>query len=262
MNKTKKLVIVSGANSELAQPFMDYFSQQTKTKIIAIFKNREIKDTKSIVPLQCDLMDDVHIKNKLIDVLLSSKDLNLDKMYFLHMIGSFKYEWLNQTPEVDLNWDWIDDDIYDSNIKTFDNVFAWIYDFFKEIKKDIPLSLFNVGSKRDYDPTIVPWKSYSMVKNILRKKFQELSQKYKNINSLFVNAATIDISKERKLRPFGEYEYRLSINDIFEKSIHELENVEWYKELEIYKYHPKYETNFKNESLQDTHDRWMKEMWK
>ena len=56
MNNPKKIVIISGANSELARPFISHFSQQINTKILALFRSNEIERTPSIIPLQCDLL--------------------------------------------------------------------------------------------------------------------------------------------------------------------------------------------------------------
>jgi hypothetical protein len=259
---TETLVIYSGANSEIARPFLDFFSNQTWTKILALFKTSPIISTENIIPVKIDLLDINKTKNALLQSLQCNDFSMLKKIYFLHFVWGFKYEGKNQIPEIDNDNDGIDDEIFSSNITTFNNIFDILYTYRNNSNKEIPITLFNIGSKRDHNPKAVPWPSYAIVKNKLRKKFSYLSNSWNNINGLFINAATIDISKERKLRPFGEYEYWLSVNEIFEKSILELQSADWYKELEIYKYHPKYETHFKQETLDNTHDRWLKEMWR
>ncbi|MEI7478427.1 MAG: hypothetical protein WCJ81_08400 [bacterium] len=71
-----------------------------------------------------------------------------------------------------------------------------------------------------------PWHSYSIVKNILREQFKkEVGLHPARMNALFVNAGTIDMDKERQLRPYADQEYRLSREELFEQTIHDLETV-------------------------------------
>jgi hypothetical protein len=259
MKKPTELVILTGANSSLSLPFISYFNQKNTTKIIALFKNNPIEAKWNIIPLQCDLVVSEDIKHKLQEIFSSDLMSDIKKVYLMHMMWSFKYEGISQIPEKDDDKDGIDDDIFESNVTAFENVLNALQSSYT-VDDNHQLILFNVWSKRDYNPDGVPWKSYALAKNILRDKFKKLSDSNKNIQGLFINAGTIDIDKERILRPFGEYTFRLKPQEIFEWSIYELEHIEWYKELELYKFHPKYETHFREETLMDTHERWLKEM--
>lgn len=263
MIKTENLVIFTGTNSELARPFVNYFSQQTKTKIIATFNNRPIQATKNIIPIQVNLENKQETSEKIKNILEKQDISYLKKLYLMHMIGMFKYEGEKQIPEIDRDGDEIDDEVYNSNITVFDNVYDILQEYINfQNNSSIQTYLFNIGSKRDYNPSRVPRRSYAIVKNILREKFKTLSHSYKNIHSLFINASTIDILKERQLRPLGEYKYWLSVDKIYQQSIQELQCLKGNKEVEIFKYHPLYETAFQYETLEQTHNRWMREMGK
>gem|GEM_PF-1902194 len=92
--------------------------------------------------------------------------------------------------------------MFASNVAVFNNIYDVVHKTLFADDDQKELYLFNVGSKRDYNPSIVPRRSYAISKNILRNIFRYLSTTYSNVNSLFINASTIDISKERELRPF------------------------------------------------------------
>jgi hypothetical protein len=256
----KKLIIVSWFNSEIATPYINYFKNQSETKIVWLFKSRPVKHDNNIYPLECDLLNWQKIAHQLIDLLDTNQYEWIDKVFFLHFVWSFKYEWLSIDKDNDLNNDGIDDETFDTNINTFENVYETIKIVMQNKWSDAKLTLFNIWSKRDYNPKNVPWPSYAIVKNMLRKKFHALTRENDNCNALFINAWTIDIEKERLLRPNWEYTYWLSTQEVFDQSINDLETVSWYKEIELFKYHPKYETEFKNETLLDTHNRWLYEM--
>jgi hypothetical protein len=80
------------------------------------------------------------------------------------------------------------------------------------------------------------------------------------VNSLFINAGTIDIEKERKLRPFADQEYWLTPQEVFDSTISTLVTASGYREMTLYKKHPQYNKKYENETLLETHKRRIREM--
>ncbi|MEI6773456.1 MAG: hypothetical protein WCL18_01105 [bacterium] len=70
----------------MAKPFVDYFSRQIHTKIIATFNNRPIALTDTIIPVQVDLQNRKETQDKISKVLQEQQLHDLKKVYIMHMI--------------------------------------------------------------------------------------------------------------------------------------------------------------------------------
>ncbi len=250
------------ANSQLWEKYISYF-QKNKADIVAIFNSTQIHKQEYVYPLQCNLQDTVATKKAILSLFSNNSTLDIkhyDKIILMHLVGWFEYEWLQLDQKIFHN-------TYRSNVTTFENIYQTLQEYICINKIKIPeIILFNIWSISDKNVWRNPWPSYSIAKNIIRKRFEQevnfATAKWNIINALVINAGTVDMDKEKNLRPYADHDFWLSRDEVFEKTIQELETVKWYKEIEIYKPHPSYESKYMNETLIDTHTRWLVEMGK
>ncbi len=248
--KNKSLVIVSGASGKLGEIYLRSFSRQNFYKCIGISRRNPEKKLRDVSYLKIDLLNREQTKKKI-------KNLKIEcyeKIWIIHCIGKFKFE-INRKPEFDKNKDGIDDIIFDSNIKTFLNLFSSIKE---NISKNTNLEIIAFGSVSDkYN---VPfWESYTQSKNILREILKKISLKEK-IKCNFVNVSTTNTGNENLLRPFGDKKYWLSPREIVEESLKKIsENKRRFFEFNIIKNNPSFKRNY-YKSPNKILAKWLKEM--
>lgn len=255
MRNRLTLVLISGAGGSLGYAGVQAASQLLNTQVIAISRKKiQLKD-KKIKNWEVDLLDERSTAKK-----IEKEDFQrFSRIIFIHAVGKFKFEETGK-PVLDHDSDGIDDDVFDSNVKTFQNVVAPLLHEVKKIAQHPPVTLCAFGSISDrYN---VPyWQSYSKSKNQLRQYMRKLTEKGK-INALFVNVSTTKTDRERNLRPRANQAYWLKPTEIVEQLFFAIWplNVKW-KEIGIYKpcphYTPDYFTNH-----QAILKKWKKEMGK
>jgi hypothetical protein len=256
------LAIITWANSQLASNYLDYF-QQTKKDVLATFQSHVIPNAWHLTAVKVDLENSLETKQVLFDIFNDKKIEQYSKIIFMHLVWKFFYEGLL------MNHDCFHE-TYKSSVTTFQNVYHPLQQYLLQKlwnSKHPDITLFNIWSISDMHFWEAPWHSYSLVKNILRRTFNHevftsMINKKNNVHWLFINAGTIDMDKEQQLRPFADQDYWLSRDELFTQTINELETVKWYLEKTLYRPHPQYEVKYKNETLEQTHQRRLQEMWK
>ncbi|HLC78653.1 MAG TPA: hypothetical protein VJH92_06015 [Candidatus Nanoarchaeia archaeon] len=251
-----KTIIVTGITGKLGAEYLNYFRKQKDTRCYGFARRQLEKKHKGVSYLYADLLNNEEVETELENI-----DLSLSKEVLLvHPIGMFKFE-ANRVPEKDQDKDGIDDDIYASNVLTFANIFNSLKNMVKkEVKKGhkIHLTVSAFGSITDkyYIPF---WNSYTASKNKLREMIKTaiLRNKMLAINGVFVNISTADTGNERKLRPYGNAKYWLTVKEIVQYSVdHLISPKKSWVEMNIYKFNPSFNPTWYT-NHDDVLERWM-----
>lgn len=249
----KKLVIVSGASGALGQAYLDYFDTAEDTQCVAIAR-RAVPERGVGSSLVLDLLDASTVRSAV-------EAMNLEgvsNILYIHPVGKFKFE-ESGFPEADADGDGIDDEVYASNIDTFQNVVGPLLERLQKEQRPIPLTLCAFGSISD-KYAIKYWQSYSRAKNILREKMRALAENAEmKIKSVFIRVSTADTQKERELRPFAETRYWLGTKEIVESSVSSLGDGTGWTELALFKPMPDFKEEYYR-SLPAVREKWSREM--
>ncbi len=251
----KRLVIVAGASGSLGRAYLDHYASASDTKRIAIARAALPKEAAEET-LTLDLLNATSTREA-----VQSLDLSdVSEVQYIHPVGKFKFE-ESGTPEIDADNDGIDDEVFASNITTFENVIEPLTERMREEKLRMSLTVCAFGSISDRH-VVKYWQSYSRSKIILRDLLHRLSeQEDLKIKGVFVEVSTTDTEKERELRPFAETEYWLPAKEIVERSFPEFEAKGRWRDVHIFKPVPGFEHEyFKN--LPAVQEKWGREMGK
>lgn len=249
--KHKKLAIISGATGSLGQAYLQILSKRG-IKCIGLSRKKPKKKRKSVTYLHSDLLDKFETKKALGGINIEE----YGEVIVIHTVGKFKFE-ENKKPELDINGDGIDDFVFDSNIKTFENILNFLL---KKIDKKSKLTLCAFGSVSDkYE---VPfWKSYTKSKNVLREIIKKYSNN-QNMRGVFVNVSTVDTKNENLLRPSASKKYWLTSEKIVQRTKKEIFNGKRkFIELDIFKPNPDFKKDYYL-NHEEIFKKWKKEMKK
>lgn len=256
-----KLLIVTGANGALGKAFLDRFSKQHDFFCTGISRSRvDCKVNKVTYLENVDLLDAESVRKKIDKELPLSQ---ITEVLFVHPVGKFKFEKAKE-PEIDIDRDGIDDEVYRSNVETFNNVEDPLLRLVKETGKINDLSLCGFGSVSDRYK--VPfWPSYSKSKDILRRLISGKTRQDSStlhIKGVFINVSSVKTGNEKKLRPYADTTYWLQPDEIVDDSSDALtRNRIRYMEIDMFKpiagFNPA--IYYSEEAVRE---RWMKEMGK
>ncbi|MEI6773457.1 MAG: hypothetical protein WCL18_01110 [bacterium] len=99
------------------------------------------------------------------------------------------------------------------------------------------------------------------INTIMRDKLRSIAEEESNHHIVMLSLSTVATETEKKYRQFADQSYWLSGNDVVDKSISTINNRKnVYEDLPIYKYHPLYESYFKNETIDQRIERFKKEI--
>lgn len=157
----------------------------------------------------------------------------------------------------------MDDEMYAAQIETFDNLYICVSDFFKKHGLYDTTKFTVVGMWSLIDKFTSPiHKSMREINNIMRDKLRIIAEEEGNHHTVMLSLSTVATETEKKYRQFADKTYRLSGNDVVDKSICTINNRKnIYEDLPIYKYHPLYDSYFKNETIDQRIERFKKEIW-
>jgi NADP-dependent 3-hydroxy acid dehydrogenase YdfG len=255
VHKRGTLVIISGSTAKLGQEFISHFIKDKNAKIIGLTRKIRKSKTKNLQYLELDLLNKSDVCNKMNSLNLSQ----IKNIYLIHAVGKFKFEEFGN-PKEDYDLDGIDDEVYDSNVASFLNIFVPLI---KKIKKQDRTNLTSMCFGSITDKYSIPyWTSYTNSKNKLREILKNALEN-KDLKAfskaLFINVSTVDTDNENSLRPFADKSYWLDPKEIVKKSVKLLKNKKKWIEADIYKHKPEFDPSY-YQNYSDILKRWKKEM--
>ncbi|HEX7651559.1 MAG TPA: hypothetical protein VF439_02470 [Candidatus Paceibacterota bacterium] len=247
-----RLVVVSGAHGALGRAYVEYFSAQLHTRCITLTRTGAGENEIEIG----DLLNAKSVADGVERISLSE----ISSVVLIHPVGKFKFEETGE-PEIDRDGDGIDDEVFVSNVATFEHIVKPLQTLIERSERRIPLTLCAFGSVSDaYD--IKYWRSYSRSKRALRDTMHTLADQGAGfINSIFIEVSTVNTEKERKLRPFADNVYWLAPQEIVARSVRRIEKARGWNKISIYKPMPGFNTRYYSD-LDSVREKWSKEMGK
>ncbi len=224
----QKLVIVSGATGTFGRAYLEYFKGQPNTRCVSI--TRTLFGEHGIQNILTDLLDAESVADHISNLSLA----DISEVVLVHPVGKFKFE-KDGLPDGDCDGDGIDDEVYNSNVLTFQNIATPLLKRIEAEGRPVPVLFCAFGSISD-KYKIKFWNSYTESKNILRKWLGELvCNNPGKVRGLFINVSTTNTTNENILRPFADKEKWLSPEEVVERSVPFIESAHEWKEVEVYK---------------------------
>lgn len=243
----KKLIIITGVSGDLGKAYYDHYSNDSSVKCIGI--TRQDFDTRYNWR-KADLTDKLQTMTAIKSIPLEG----IEEIVLIHPVGKFKFEDENHAI-IDHNKDGIDDEVYDSNIKTFQNTIEPLY----ERLGDRKLTICQFGSISD-KYGVPYWNSYTQSKNKLRTIVKELSSQ-DNTRGIFFDLSSVDTGNENKTRPCADKTYWITPKEVVEQSLQYINNTEKFQEISLYRESPHYHEKWFTDK-DAIHNRWIREMGK
>jgi nucleoside-diphosphate-sugar epimerase len=197
--------IVAGASGDLGKEFI---RQLTPLGEIIGMSRKNNPQAQAYTHISADFNDQKSIE------LAFEKIPKANNVYYFHLIGAFRFE-DEAHPITDINNDGLDDMVYESNLKTFQNVIPSL----KKQLKNNPiqkLTIIGIGSASDiYE--IPFWQSFTKAKNQLRAEFRKLYgeiENYGRIKTCIINVSTVTGTQLASERPYLRLDYCLSPKEV------------------------------------------------
>lgn len=260
--KSQKIIIVTGISNVIGKEFMRYYSY-TNNIVIGISRTLSCGyGFKNAIELQIDLLDQKMIETKLKKIFLNLPWHNIQECVLIHTSGKAKNDALGIHTIIDVNKDGIDDEVYEAQIVTFDNLHEFLVEYLiqKKIFETIKMTIVGFGSLIDDRLSPIHY-SMRSVNNIMREKFKLLSKTYAHYRAIILSASTIATEKEIKYRKYADQTYWLTGAEVVDKSISYIEGGDGgYMDIPIFKYHPLYQQYFKDETVDQLVSRFRREV--
>ena len=213
-----RLVIVTGASGALGNAYINALSKHWDSLCIGISRQKVHSKSNDVTYIEnLDLLDSESVRKQIDKELPFSR---VKEVLLVHPVGKFKFE-ESKSPEVDIDGDGIDDEVYASNVKTFNNVKNPLLELAEQTGNISDLTLCAFGSVSDRYK--VPfWISYSKSKDILRQHISGMARqsgKNVNIKGVFVNVSSVNTGNERQLRPYADMTHWLQPDEIVDDSV-------------------------------------------
>lgn len=242
----KNLYLVAGARRGIGKTFANYFRSKNDGDVMG-FSRKQIG--------LCKQLDFLNVEN--VENLVGGINFNkFEKIVYLHSIGIDKFE-PEGKPQIDLDKDGIDDEVYGTNVVAFRNLADLLVKQSKE--KDLALTLINIGSISDiFD---VPyWQSFTRSKNIVRQYMKANSSD--RINGLMLNiSSTLDVDAEVYARKFANTTYWQTESELLNKvkPLFEINLNSNYAEFDFFKHNPNFKSDYFT-NLPELLKTWKKDM--
>jgi len=255
-----KLAIVTGVNGALGSAYLAQLAAYRNIQCVGISRsqvNDKISDVTYID--RVDLLDAEAVRRKIDREVPFS---NSQEVIFVHPVGRFKFE-ENKAPEGDLDGDGIDDEVFNSNVRTFENVEKPLIDSSQQCGTVNEIVLCGFGSVSD-KYKVPYWKSYSLSKDQLRMDIAGKARKGGHglrYRGIFVNVSSVNTGNENKLRPNADTTNWLQAEEIVDDTIQLLTREGRIRNLEvdIFKPIPQFDPDVYY-SEDEVWKRWMREM--
>ncbi len=243
--KEERLIIISGVTGDLGKAYYNHYSKDPSVKCVGITRQEfDIRYNWR----KADLLNKIQTASAINSIPLEG----IKEIILIHPVGKFKFE-DSKHHIIDKNQDGIDDEVYNSNIKTFMNVIEPLCKRLENRK----LTVCQFGSISD--KYMIPyWKSYSKTKDKLRLIVKKLTD-HNNIRGIFFDLSSTDTINESKTRPNANKKYWIKPKEVVEQSIPYINNEKKFQEISIYKKSPLYHNQWFID-IEALHYRWKKDM--
>lgn len=237
----KKMILVSGASGALGKAYVEHYRRDAGVRCVAL--TRTPADIAGVETICADLLDTNATRAAIAKLPLN----DVGEITLIHTVGAFKFE-EEGIAEHDADGDGIDDEVYASNVTTFENVVVPLLERLRQEKLSVRLTVCGFGSASD-KYGVKYWQSYTRAKNMLREKLRSLTEESGfDVRSIFVNVSTTDTGNENRLRPLADKTYWLSPQEIVERSVQAIEvSLQW-SEIEIIKPMPGFTPEYYRDS--------------
>ena len=233
---TMKVVVVAGVSGNIGHEFARYFSRAQDTRCYGI--GRRGGSDLQISYIKADLAARS-------DAEKAANYIRLDdanELYIIHTIGKFAFE-PNGKPNLDIDGDGVDDEVYKSNVTTFMNIESALVN-----RTHPPLKIAQccIGSVSDVHQIPI-FGSYYKSKNILRSYLRDRPRtgKLENMRGVFINISSClspdaknpGLDKDGRIyRAVSNIDTWLSAKEVVERSIPSIMNdMLDYQEISIIK---------------------------
>ena len=207
------------------------------------------------------------IKNRIFKVLLTFDYTKISSVHLIHTASKIKNELKDiNNPNyntLDLDGDWIDDEVLNSTYTTFKNTHQALLDCLKDIGNEKVFKYLNIiGTlldKKDWEAS--SHRSMIRANKLLRNYVEWLCINDPTYKWICVSVWTIATERELEYRKNWEHEYWLK-EDIVVDSILE-RNIQFtneYVDANLYVYNPKYDSYYKNETDSQMTERFKREI--
>ena len=171
--------------------------------------------------------------------------------------NEFNEKWNSDYYTQDKDWDWIDDEVFNSWYRTLSHVLDPIVSWFKWVPSVWRINA--LSNKKKFIPSCS--KSMTLTNKIIDLKLMEL-EKYKEINYHKVWVSTVWTANELEHRKFSnDKQYWLRPDFVADSLTSALDT--WTKEVEIFIPHPLYKEKFQGETNLEMSSRfWSEITWK
>lgn len=259
-----KLNIVTGSSNSLGKSFLKNIAN---TEDITIWLSRRWCNIPNVINLQVDLLDSLSVKKELLKILSTIDSTKISSVHLIHTASKIKNE-LHDIPDpkyntIDLDGDWIDDDVLHCTYTTFVNTHQALIECLQNIwKSDVAKYVNIIGTLLDKKSrTPSSHKSMVSANKLLRNYIIWLCHKDKSYKWNCVSVWTIATESELAYRKNGEHKYWLK-EDVVVQSILErnVAFVPWYTDEDRYEHNPRYLEYYKDETDEQMNERFKKEI--
>ncbi len=246
-----KIIFVTGISNLIGFEYVKYYSCDNSHIVIGISRTRLCNyEFKNLQEVQIDLLSQEQIASKMTPIFNTIDWMHIKECILIHTAGKAKNDELGLHTIEDANGDGFDDEMFDAQITTFENLHSFLVSALKKkgVFESIQMKLVGFGSLMDkrYSPL---HKSMRAVSNELRKRFLALSLEYFNYRTIILSVTTVATTKELEYRKYADKTYWLSPEELRDQSIRIIKkNRLGYVDEIIFKHHPLFHGYFENET--------------
>ncbi len=257
-----KIIFVTGISNLIGFEYMKYYSYDDRHMIIGISRtqlcNYGLQNSQEV---QIDLLSNDQIISQLTPIMNAIDWTHIKECILIHTAGKAKNDELGIHIINDANGDGFDDEMFDAQINTFENLHSFLVSSLEQkgVFNSIRMVLVGFTSLMDlrYSPL---HKSMRAINNVMRQRFLALSQQYFNYRAIIFFVSTIATEKELEYRKHADKTFWLSPEYLCNKSIPVIDDASvGYVPKKIFKNHPLYDVYFKNESIEQLVERYKRE---
>ncbi len=259
-----RLNIVTGSSNSLGKTFLNALANENDTTIGLSRRGCAIANVHNI---SVDLQDTAQVRKILFDT-LTTVDINkLTSVHLFHTAWKVKNEFNDiNNPKfttLDLNQDWIDDEVFGSTFMTLKNTHNALVECLNSLwKNDLPKFIniiWTLLDKRVSEPS--SHKSMVKTNKLIRAYVTWLCTQDPTYKWVCVSVWTIATENEITYRKYWEHQYWLKEQMVVDSILKRNEVfLNEFTDADLFMHNPKYETYYKHETPEQMVVRFKKEI--